>query len=833
MHHKGKHGRFWILRKLLQSLPILMLAGSYVTTQAAVIEEIIVTAQKREQAAIDVPLSVSAFTGEKISDSGINNLADLSSFTPGMHIGKGPVNTTINIRGIGSGLNKGFEQSVGMYIDGIYMGRARQFRSPFLDPQRVEVMRGPQGVLFGKNAIAGAISITSADPEIGEELGGHFRIEGAEYDTYVAEAVVSGSLSDSLGMRLVVKNRTSDGYIDDVHQGIEGPEVDELAGRLSVKWEPSERLSVTGKASFNNFETEGASGGLTSYRSISTLPPDLGGTLTNIIYGITGVVSPGIAGGGDYDIFRDDPGTWSNISNIDEEFTDTESENYSIHVNYDLENGWVIDSITGYSEYEWLDALDVDFLPIRLLMGSNGEDFDQFSQELRFSYLNGPPIEFIGGVYYENQNLFGSTDLNLDGTFNGLYADPLGVGAFGGGTSLISDLLWISGGDPTAPFLPFNQLNRASGFDQEAETLAVFAEVTAYLGDDVRLSLGARYSKEEKDAIAFGESGSNLLGDLGSPSNCIGFATTPFDCLTDIAVSALMSALPHNFGRSRTENHFDPSLKLQYDVKENAMLYFTAARGHKSGGFNSSVDIPIIDFSTPTDAFEFDEETVVSYEVGYKTTLAEGAVQLSLSAFYSEYSDLQVSFFKGTSFVVGNAAESELQGFEGDLRWAATDELEIGGSFAYLDFEFTDYPGAGCTAAQGVAFTLAGNPGSCTQDLSGENNAFAPEFSGNFYAVYTRAIARGLELQLAVDVNFKSEMYLDYDLDGLTEQSGFQKINARIALSSEKWELAVFGRNLTDELTHAFATDVPLATGSVSAWQEDPRIFGAGFTYFF
>ena len=824
---------------------------------AAALEEVIVTAQKREQSMMDVPISVSAVTGDKITSSGINNLADLSGFVPGLHIGKGPINTTINIRGIGSGIDRGFEQSVGMYMDGVYMGRSRQFRSPFLDLQRVEVLRGPQGILFGKNTIAGVINIVSANPMLGDDNEASVAVKVEDYGVLETEGMFSTSITDTFGARLALKYRESDGAVDNVFLNQDEPETEEVSGRLTLLWEPSDVLKINTKIGYSDYSTEGVNAVPTSSDPVEGNTDPLAGAA----FGLSAAVAPDQNLNDSHEAWRDDSRTWTSVNGVSgwgngtgvvPEQTDTQALNVGITADYDLSDAWTMTSVTGYSEYESDDATDADFVPIRLLLTRDAHDFEQFSQELRFSFLGNGPIEFVGGLYYEEQKLNLESGTIIDGTMNGVVPPSLLGNIFAALTApsiaqAIPDMPPEQVAALAMAVSP-HQIGRFNNFDQDSDTAAAFGELTWAFADDWRLSVGGRYSIESKQVqkrLTIQDSTNGL--DVVSPAEpCLNPATSLAPgCVAYGAWGNSFGTQPHTFDvDSGDDEYFDPSAKLQWDIGADHMVYLSYSEGHKSGGFNASSDAPVqgapsldseggLTYTTPGDKFDYDEETAESLELGYKGTLADGSVQLNAAIFMTDYGDLQVAIFQGTNFTVENAAQADLMGAEVDVRWAATDNLEIGGSIAYLDFEFDEYS-AGCTidgiVAAGNIDRANGDPKgttACRQDLSGERNAFAPEYSGNLFADYRRDVFNDLLFKATVDVNFKSEMYLDYDLDERVRQSGYGKVNARIALGNENWEFAVYGRNLGDKTTHSFAIDTPLLSGATTGWVDEGRIYGA------
>ncbi|HEB26864.1 MAG TPA: TonB-dependent receptor, partial [Porticoccus sp.] len=412
------------------ALAIAFVSVAPVVANAAVLEEVIITAQKQEQRIMEIPISVSAVTGEKINEAGINNLADMSGFVPGLHIGKGPINTTINIRGIGSGIDRGFEQSVGMYIDGIYMGRARQFRSPFLDTQRVEVLRGPQGILFGKNTIAGAINIISQDPSVGGETEGSISVKAEEFGTLETTGIYSTSITDTLAARVALKYRESDGDVDNNFENRDEAETEETSARLTVLWEPSDQLSLNTKMSYSDYSTAGVNAVPTSLDPVAgNLDP-----LAGAAFALSAAVAPDQNLNGSHDTWRNDQKSWASLPTINgwgdgtgivPEQTDTQSYNMGVTAAYEFDSGWTFHSVSAVSGYETDDAIDADFSPIRLLLTRDQHEFEQVSQEFRFTYLEGGPFEFIGGAYIERQELEIKSGTFIDGTMDGVVPDSL------------------------------------------------------------------------------------------------------------------------------------------------------------------------------------------------------------------------------------------------------------------------------------------------------------------------------------------------------------------------------------------------------------------------
>jgi len=301
--------------------------------EAQMLEEIVVTARKRSETLQDAPLAVSAVSGEKMDDQGVTTLEQITATVPGLQIGRGAQTSNIAIRGVGSGINKGFEQSVGMYIDGIYQPRSRQFTQALVDVERVEVLRGPQGLLFGKNTVAGAIKMESRNALVGDEFAATLSAGfEPEFGTQRYTGIVSGSLSDTVAARLVLRSATTDGYVSNELRNKDELERDDTLARLSVTWEPSDNFSLVGKLSHVEMEGKGSELTITT-ADYSLIPAYAGsGRVSSVLGSIA--LSAGLVpfevsdGGASYDSYNGNP-TWVPGGNIE----DTESTNASLKWN--------------------------------------------------------------------------------------------------------------------------------------------------------------------------------------------------------------------------------------------------------------------------------------------------------------------------------------------------------------------------------------------------------------------------------------------------------------------------------------------------------------------
>lgn len=752
---------------------------------AQVLEEIIVTAQLRAESLQDVPVSVSAISGTKMMEAGIDKIEDLQAYVPNLTMSETGIGTNIYIRGIGSGINQGFEQSTGMYVDGVSYGRGQLSRAPFLDLERVEVLRGPQNILFGKNSIAGALSLTTAKP--GDEFEGSVSaLYEPDHGEEVYDLVLSGPITADLGARLAYRNRTMDGYMENLTNGNDEPNRDEETIRVIFDWQASEDLNLTFKYETSDFDVNGRQ--IEIDKEEPSLNPSFGGlNYSQILAG---------AFGQDLSVLNNyQDGRRSSNGDYSENSTD----NFTLNANYVLGEG-TLTVIGAFMEYDYEELCDCDFTAGNVFSLISEEEYEQTSFEVRFDSGTGETFEYITGFYYQDSELEFADQFFLP-------ADSVLVGAL--------DTSWAAGDIPF-PYAPGSAIASTSAprsFQQDTELWSAFIQFTYNMSDDLRLTFGGRYSNEEKDASRSLDvanlDGSDITDPLAK-GQAVGVYTGVF----------LFE--PHDLNDSRSEDNFSPMITAEYDLNEDVMLYATASQGFKSGGFdvrsNASPDTPF-----PVGTFAYDEEEATSFEAGAKTTLLGGAAELNVAVFFTQYDDLQVSVFDSkVGFNVGNAAEAETQGIEIDGRWMLTDTLTLTGALAFLDFEFKDFEDGQCT--QGVLpDQVLVYPGSTEFDgfcdYTGETNQYVADWSGNIGLDYTNTIGSALEFRANLDVIFTDDYNPSQTLDPAVEQDGYSKINARVALAEIEgvWEVAVVGKNLTDETIVTYSNGTPLAFSTFEA----------------
>ena len=817
-----------------------------VSAQAQQLEEVIVTAQKRAENLQDVPISVSTMSGEKIQDNTILNFAALADFVPSLHIADAPVNTNIYMRGIGSGNNRGFEQSVGMYLDGVYLGRGRQYRSALMDIERVEVLRGPQGTLFGKNTVAGAINISSASPVVGEEMQGEINASVEENGGAIYEGFLQGSLSDTLAMRAAFRYRETDGYVYNAFLEQDEGALEETGARITLVWEPSDTFSANFKYTNMQRDRDGAASATWRYLSPAERQAEVPNrsAFANTAYAIMDIFFPDFPAiaGKEFTTYKDNNYGQSKADGFGistkPENSDDNIENYSLNMNWEI-GGGTLTSVTGYATYDYQDDVDVDWLPLQFISRYDDHDFYQFSQEFRFSADVGDRFSYTVGAYFDENELdmYGrvTVDTNFDGLFPAFAALANGFPLEAAPLMPQNLLVPLTGGAYGA-----NQFSRNHEFDQKTDSFAFFAQGTYEISDTLRMTLGLRYTEEEKDATSVQKLGDSNCGIDGNADTSIAGCANGYNPFLAIVQATSFNTYNKNWLGSRETDDLTPSINVQWDVSDSSMLYISYSEGFKSGGFSAADDgnpgnvgvggFPVEAVSSvPNEDFEFDDESVEAFEIGGKHEFLDGAMRLNWAAFYSEYQNLQTTIFKGVGFAVKNAASSEVQGLEVDWLLQVSDAVRVGANFAYLDATYGDFKDGPCDAIQldqnGLCGTPAGIAVGSLNDLTGVNTLYSSEYSGNAF-IDIRSQWGDKEVFAGIDVNYRSEFQSAGDNDKYDMIPEYTKVNMRVGLSADNWEVMAYGRNVFDEAALQQSFDTPVLAGSHTLYMDEGAVFG-------
>ena len=729
---------------------------------APVLDEVVVTAQKRVQKLEDVPISLTAINGAKLEEAGIVSISGISDYTPSFNMTQTGIGTNIAIRGISSGVNQGFEQSAAMFVDGIHYGRAQLARAPFLDIERIEVLRGPQSILFGKNSTAGAISIINAKP--GDEFFGKLNLSyEPEYEEREARLVLSGPISETVGGRMAILSRKSDGFIENTTLDRNESADEDRVIRATLEWKPTDTWDFTLKLEDGSFDSNGRN--VEAVKPVTNPEPKLNPTNNPNPYKTT----LELLTRGKYHLDTTDDG--KRQSNGDYSFNDT--SNITLTAEHDI-GGLTLTSVTGYNGYTYSELCDCDFTGAPGFNIFSDEKYRQISQELRLASSADQTVSWIGGVFYQGSNI--------------QFHDNIFVPR----DSFIA----------TAVDQRLRGASTQRDFDQDTKLYAVFAQATWNITDTNRLILGGRYSDEEKEA--------SRHQYHVTPTGIVLPQGTVADTYNQLWSVFFID--PHNIKSDRNESGFDPQIIFQQDLNATDRLYASYTTGFKSGGYDVRANAAPNNlggvFPNIGGSWEFEKEKVKNYELGGKFLLGSAA-ELNVAIFRSDFTNMQTSQFDGKlTFNVTNAGEARVQGLEVDGRWAITSDLLLRGGVSYLDFEYLDFPNGQC------AFGQAPNSGPTTCSQTGMRREFVPKYQGNLGLDYDINLSNGWKITNTLDVIFNDGYLTTPSLDKRFVQSSYTKLNARIALSGtdDMWELALVGKNLTDESIITYANGLPVAS---------------------
>lgn len=754
------------------------------------VSDIIVTAQLRQQTRQDVPISVAVTGGEALRDAGTLSLEDFSLTMPGLQISEGGNTNFLSLRGVSSGADAGFEQSLGTFVDGIYRGRARFTRGNLVDIQRVEVLRGPQSTFFGMNTVAGALNITTNKP--GSHNEGYANLSYLPaFDEWNLEAAGTLRLSDSFGVRVAGRYNKSDGYVQNSFTNKDEPRSKDFFGRATFLWEPSSSFDATLRIEGGSSHENGS-----IPAEILNCPPPAPFPLSAGCALSAG--TPGFEDGLNYRLSRDPV------------FSDTDFGEAALTLNAHL-GDHVLTSITGYSGYDFTNVFDLDgtsaaspFVPgAPLFNADQTEKYRQFSQELRLTSPSGGKIEYMVGAYYQHSSIDWRNTLGLN--FIPFSTIPPLAGRIRPGDAVGQDF--------------FN--------NQRDDVFSAFVAGTWNISARARFNVGLRYTDVKKKVHKGEQTGlTNPFYDSALP-NLDSFVRFD-DPVTEAIVAGVLGIDLFDARISQHDHDWMPSASLQYDVTDAVMTYASYANGFKAGGFSFATHTlggdangdGTVSAKELYDPIAFAPEYVDAFELGVKAQWLNRRLTTNLTLFYNKYTNLQKSLLvAGTtlSFVVGNAAEAVAKGVEFEADWKVTDRLRLGGSFSHLISEYKSYADAPPTALQ--TFN-----GEAAQDLAGKPTQRAPKWSGTINASYVQPIG-ALELKASTSLFFTDDYFLADNLDPNLKQGGYARLDGRISLGSpgDGWELAVIGSNLTDRKISSWCYDTPATLGSQSCVLERPR----------
>ena len=747
------------------------------------LEEIVVTANRREESIQEVPMSVTAFTGQFFKDAGVTNLAGLEQYTPSLKItpGTDSNSTSIRIRGIGSvGTNVGIDPSVGMFIDGVYQGRAGMSIGDLIDIARVEILRGPQGTLYGKNTAAGAISIITMAPNP-EAVESEVELTYNSDQRAEIHAMINLPLGDT-GNATRLTGYAIDGdhlYENDYDgQGLNDANKWGLKARTLLDTGAKTDGDGVGEflltVDYSKEDTDCCALAVSQYQGLSTLnAPSTNSPSAELSQelGNNALGQPILQ----WSSFEDSSGVsppaadpFGNDYWVDHEiFNKVDVGGVALEWNKEVFNENTITFINAWRRYKSDSAFDGDFTAYDAVGGSTDLKFDQYSSELRLTSPGGETFDYQAGLY-------------------AFYSELDSVGTFSQSVELVENI-------GIELFFPDGTLNTDTN-TYKTTSYAAFGQLVWNITDKFSTTFGLRYTYEAKD-----RKGSQI--------------TTP-KSLIDIPPVAGPDVY---YDDSRNDDDFSPTLIARYFVKPEVMTYASISRGFKSGGFNQRRELA-------GKNGEFDPETATNYEIGWKASTEDRRLQLNGTFYLVEYDDFQAQAFDGSSLTVTNAGSMQSYGSELELVWVPLADVTAGTAVGYNKAEYQDFDNGQCTVDQSfyqyyvVDGAQSGAPGlsaQCVQDLAGKELDNAPDWTVSSFVQYTHDLPADLVGVARLEHSFIDSFYLDQDLDENLKNDTVNLVNMRYTVSNAEntWEAAVWGRNLLNEQYYAFGIDIPVLGG--------------------
>jgi iron complex outermembrane receptor protein len=777
--------------KSIFTLSTCALAINAATAQAQVTLEVIeVTAQKRSENAQDTPISMNVLSADDLKEKSIEKIDDLQYSVPNLHMTETGISTQMFIRGIGTGNNQGFEQSVGQYIDGVHYGRQQLLRMPFLDLARIEVLKGPQSIMFGKNSIAGALNLSSARPTQDTEI--HLGVQyqptnGATEFT----GMVSGALTDTLSARLAVRDYSEDGYIENTFKDRDETIRDESAIRLSLLWEPSDTMNLLFKIEKDDFDGTGRQIEVIKDEPALAGSPMPGATFSQIL-GALG--HPGAITESELNYERQANAEESNNNSLN---------NATLTANFKF-GDYTLTTVSGLVSYDFVETCDCDYTAAPIFSVFIDEEYEQFSQEIRIVSPVGEKFDWLGGLFYQTSEL--AFDDNILIPTNSV----LGL---------------ISGG-------ALSSLNgQAAGRNYQLDTdmFSAFFQGRYHFTEALKLTLGARYTSEDKTSSRVMNITDVSTGDITTNP----MSPALFDAVFGIqSEQSPYSPEGHNLKGERNETSFTPLINVSYKIDQNIMAYASATTGFKAGGFDARAN--------NINSWEFEEEEATAYEMGIKSLLLDDTLEVNLSFYRTEYDNLQVSQFDGVlGFNVGNAKETVVQGVEVDGRWIILDGLSMQYGMAYLDHEYKDFTNGNCHSRQ-VPDGDIGADGNQLCDYTGKSGQYTPKFTASIgFDYFTDISFLGFEyFRTTLGLYHSAKQNVDVNLNPLYVEDAYNKVDMRIALESENWNIALFGKNMTNAEVLTYVGNNPLSgstfgTNTFYGFVDRPATYGIQVDYNF
>ena len=815
--------------------------------QAQVLEEVVVTATRRAESIQDVPVSVTALGAESMERAGVWDIRDVQVLAPSVTYVSTIVPSGTSawyVRGIGTfGVMLGFESSVGTFIDGVYQPRPGITLGEFVDVEQVEISRGPQGTLFGRNTSAGAIVVNTRAPVIGE-VEGYVSASAGNYDLYSVQGALNVPVSDQFALRFGAATRERDGILKTVDEELPNSnDLERQLFRAQALWEPTDDLSLRFIVDHTKADLFCCNGVNATGYSGSAQESFLPGTNVSIDNAVLGIVSS-------FPLDIEDFETSGGIRRDDNKQT-----GYSLHLTWTTAGGNTLTYIPAYREAEY-DAIEIDAdnTAVDFVTQEPGKptagDIESMTHELRFQgHAFNDRLDWLVGAYYADES--------------------------------VSEISSRAAGSVLGPAAGKSAQN---DFYQDTETWSVFTHNVIHVTDALSFTLGIRYIDESKEGglrssegvtidlggLTFCEAGASGYaaaiatgGDVDTFSGFYGLGCspifTPADTVTagfnaGSGILAAFGGAHPNFAGTVHEFAFDEPLggfytndfddsdvawttNLSYQLNNDVMVYASVSSGFKSGGINLDVS----GSGVRTGEGTFPSEQVLSYEAGVKSTLLNGTMTTNATLFYMDIEDYQITKVQGFAQFVRSVPDATSQGVELEVSWGVSDYLRLDFAYAYTDTK-QDYQrvfGGFHHGACGAANADPSVPKCGTGPLPN-----APKDAATLGGNFRFPVADNLELSLTAHLRYIGQSRPSSGNYAIKQDSTvFVDARAGLLTSNAKWQLDLWGKNLTGKTRQVASFDtnanalVGLAglppSGALTAWITEPRTYGATLTYNF
>lgn len=818
--------KFYQTKVALVTAAALALPSLGYAQGGGVLEEIVVTASKRATTLQEVPIAVTVTTGETIEKAQIQDIGDLQSVVPSLRVSQlqSSINTNFTIRGFGNGANNpGIEPSVGVFIDGVYRSRSAAAISDLPKLQRVEVLRGPQSTLFGKNASAGVISVVTAKPS-GEQYG-NVTFSVGNYGALIAKGYYENAFNDNAAFSLSASHNSRDGYSDNIVTGNDVNNRDRQAFRAQLLLNTSDATEIRIIADYDTLDEECC-------------------TAVNLIAGPT-VPAINFSGG---QLVPNDPESLTFFGNADPT-NELDNSGISMQIDHDYDN-FALTSITSFRNVESFFNIDADFTSSDIIQNDISTDIDTFTQEIRLTSTAGDNVDWMIGGYYFDESIDQNNGLPFGPGFR-----PFTDALAGGGITAFESLAGFPPG-----FFGNQDIEVRELMTLDNQAYSLFGSVDWHLNDSATLTVGLNYTKDEKDAsirqvsgdpfsaIDLVQIGGGLIAQgliaAGVPpavaaQQAAALATTSANPLLPLQAIQFLPPLvdfPNSVESGQTDDdEISYNIRLAYDINDSLNVYGGVSTGFKASSWNLSRDsrpfaadiagLQAAGLVTPNlisgTRFAGPEEATV-YELGLKASFERGS--LNLAIFDQSIEGFQSNAFIGTGFNLTNAGEQSTTGLEFDLIYYPSDALKLTLAGTFLDPTYDSFVGAARDPLTGAVVDLTGAQPGGINEVS---------LSAGFTYTFPLGSNEGF---IRADYFYEDTVPIgDIIPNPITNIGQFERdtrnLNVAAGFSTENGlNITLWGRNITDHVSLISAFPSVAQAGSFSGYRTPPRTYGVTLT---